>query len=119
MSLEKPVLITAADLKEVAREAADRAVRKAQEAGIGSAAAAGCAQPACTPIVRMTVITVLQELGLADDQGHIGGARDDIVDLRDLMQTLRMVKRRVRALIIVIIFALLTPLIISHLKGWL
>jgi hypothetical protein len=117
MSLDKPVLITTADLQEIAREAADRAVRKAQEAGIG-AAPAGCAQPTCTPVVRMTVIAVLQELGLADEEGRIGGARDDIVDLRDLMQTLRMVKRRVRALIIVIIFALLTPLIITHLKAW-
>ena len=118
MSLDKPVLITTADLQEIAREAADRAVRKAQEAGMG-AAPAGCAQPTCTPVVRMTVIAVLQELGLADEEGRIGGARDDIVDLRDLMQTLRMVKRRVRALMIVIIFALLTPLIISHLKAWL
>jgi hypothetical protein len=106
MSLEKPIQLTTADLAEIARQAADRAARRVREEDMNAAA-------------RIAVIAVLQELGLADEDGRIGTARDDIIDLRDLMQTLRMVKRRVRALMIVILFALLTPLIISHLKAWL
>lgn len=100
------VTVTAQDLRDIAREAAERAARKVREDNVAAE-------------TRATVIAVLQELGLADAQGKTAEASYDLRDLRQFIEIFRMVKKRIAIAVVVIVVALLSSFSISHLRGWL